>query len=594
MPELSRLRAWQRAVSARVSDFADGFVGRLPRLGIDENTLLLGFALVIGVAVGLTVIVFYRLIDVAQKLALTTAGRFTGFGSVAIILVVLAGLALTRLLVMHGTGDSDGDNIPDVMLAVAKRGGVINAWHVAIKTASAAIAIGAGGSVGAEGPVAVAGSALGSRIGRFFRSGPERLRLLVACGAAAGISAAFNAPIAGVFFSLEKVIGTFGASAFPPILIASVIAAVISRGAFGDTPVIAIPTEYGVGPPSEFVFYAILGIVCGIAAVIYTKSFYRVQDALKRLGGVWAVVVGAVIVGVLDVVFKADLWGRGHESLSIDLIGARSGTFLLGLAFAKMIAAATTLAVTRAGGVFTPALFVGATLGGGVAALAAPVLPGFAIVPEAFALVGMAGLVAGATHAPLTAIMIVFEMTGDYALILPLMLCGAIAYLTARRIHPHSIYSEWLVRRGETIHLGRDTAILERLRVGGSFNKDPHVIGEGATVRQIVQAIGTSPQTEFPVLNAELKLVGMLTYADLRTVLTDADRLGPVVVAGDLASQQYETVTPDDSLRTALQRLAMRGSHHIPVVDPRDAGRLIGLIGRPEIFAAYDRALLQE
>ncbi len=304
--------------------------------------------------------------------------------------------------------------------------------------------------------------------------------------------------------------------------------------------------------------------------------------------------VGALIVGALDVVFKADLWGRGHETLSIDIIGARTGYFLVGLAFAKILATAATLTVTRAGGVFTPALFIGATLAGGLGRAATELVPGFTIAPEAFALVGMAGLVAGSTHAPLTAIMIVFEMTSDYALILPLMLCGAVAYITARRIHPESIYSEWLVRRGETIHLGRDSAVMERLRVRDSFNPDPQVIGEDATVQQILKAIGASPQIEFPVMDEELRLVGMLTYDDLRTVLSDADRFASVVVAGDLASPHFERVTPGDSLATALQKLAVRGSHYIPVVDAGDSERLLGVIGRQEILAAYDRELLRK
>jgi CIC family chloride channel protein len=206
----------------------------------------------------------------------------------------------------------------------------------------------------------------------------------------------------------------------------------------------------------------------------------------------------------------------------------------------------------------------------------------------------MTGLVAGATHAPLTAIMIVFEMTNDYDLILPLMLTGAIAYITAKRLHPHSIYSEWLARKGEHITHGQDTALLERLHVQGTYNGNPHVIGETATVAQIIKAIGSSTQTEFPVVDSELRFVGMITYNDLRKVVSDAAALGPVVVAGDLASPEFERVTTGDTLHTALQRLGVRGSHHLPVVDDTDHTKLLGLISREEIFATYDRALLTE
>ncbi|MDH3369602.1 MAG: CBS domain-containing protein, partial [Gemmatimonadota bacterium] len=229
---------------------------------------------------------------------------------------------------------------------------------------------------------------------------------------------------------------------------------------------------------------------------------------------------------------------------------------------------------------------------GGLATITARLLPGLGIVPEAFAVVGMAGLVAGSAHAPLTAIMIVFEMTNDYALILPLMLCGAVAYITARRLHPESIYSQWLVRRGEVIHLGRDAAVMERLRVGEFFNRDPHIISEEASVQQILDALGASSQVEFPVLDGDLRLVGMITYDDLRTVLSDTDRYAEVILAGDLASQQFERVTPDDTLATALQRIGVRGSHYVPVVDAGDPDRLVGVIGRQEILTAYERELL--
>ncbi len=595
MPDIARLRAWRRAMSARISQRGDTMIGQLTRLGADENTVLLVFALVIGTAVGVAVIIFYKLIDLAQAASLTAVGRLTGIGSVSILLVVIAGLTLTRLLIRYGTGDSEGENVPDVMGSVARRGGTMRAFPVAIKTAGAALVIGTGGSVGAEGPVVVAGSALGSKIGRFFRSGPERLKLLVACGAAAGISAAFNAPIAGVFFSLEKVIGSFGASAFPPVLVASVIAAVVSRAAFGDTPVIEIPTQYVVGSASELIFYALLGVATGIVAAIYTRGVYRTADALQRLPSGWQrIALAAIIVGTLDIMFRDALWGRGQESLSFDIISQHGALCLIALAAAKLVATSVTLAAARCGGVFTPALFIGATLGGGLGMVAARALPQFTIVPEAFALVGMAGLVAGATHAPLTAIMIVFEMTSDYALILPLMLCGAIAYITARRIHPESIYSEWLVRRGINLHAGRDTAVMERLHVRDSYDSDPHVIGEGATVPQIVKAIGASSQIEFPVLDADLKLVGMLSHDDLRTVLTDTDRYAPVILAGDLASQVFERVTLNDTLGTALQKLAVRGAHYVPVVADDDPYRLLGVIGRKEVLTAYDRAVLGE
>ncbi|MFQ5551131.1 MAG: chloride channel protein, partial [Gemmatimonadales bacterium] len=401
--------------------------------------------------------------------------------------------------------------------------------------------------------------------------------------------------IAGVFFSLEKVMGTLRVSSFPPVLVASVIAAALTRSAFGDSPVIEIPTEYTVGAGVELVFYALLGVLTGLVAVAYSRGTYAIGDMLRRFRSPWwQVIVGALIIGTLNVVFRADLWGKGHETLTLEIIGDRTGLFLIGLAFAKLLVTAVTVAAVRAGGVFTPALFIGATLAGGLAVLATGAIPGFHIEPEAFALVGMAGLVAGSTHAPLTAIMVVFEMTSDYALILPLMLCGAIAFITARRISVDSIYSQWLTRKGEKITFGQDINVMERLRVDGYYNRDPNVVSESATVEQIMAAIGSSRQTEFPVIDPNLHFVGMLTYDDLRAVVSQADTLAPIVVASDLASKAGETVTPRDTLRTALQRLAVRGGHYVPVVDPADSERLLGLLSRQDILGAYERELLRE
>ncbi len=578
----------------RISQRGQALIQRIPALGIDESTLLIAFALAIGAAVGIFVILFFRLISFIQQLALSAAAGIPSVSGLGIAAVVLAGMLAAGLLVKYGARDSDGENIPDVMRAVAKRGSVIRAVPTTVKSIASALLIGTGGSVGAEGPLAVSGAALGSRIGLLFRSRAPRLKVLVACGSAAGISAAFNAPIAGVFFSLEKVLGTFGVSAFPPILVSSVIAAAISRAVLGNAPVIEIPQEYGIGSASELLLYALLGIATGMMAVAYTRTLYKTTDVLGKIRSRWGqIVVAAAVVALLNIVFREDLWGHGQESLDIGIISARSWYFLLALAFAKLLATSFTVSAVRCGGVFTPSLFIGATLGGSLA-VAANQAFGLNLIPEAFALVGMSGMVAASTHAPLTAVMIVFEMTSDYALILPLMLTGAIAFIAARRIYPDSIYSAWLTRKGETISHGQDTAVLERLKVRGCYNGNPDVVGETATVTQLIKAIGASSQTEFPVVDGDLKLVGMLTYNDLRSVMTDADALGPVVMAGDLVTDAHESVTPTDSLRTALQRLAVRGSHHIPVVDHGDATKLVGLIGRQEILNAYDLALLAE
>src|SRR5437763_4590772 len=323
--------------------------------------------------------------------------------------MVALGLVACRSLVRWGTKGSTGETIPDVMYRVSVKGGVIHSVPVLLKAACAAIVIGTGGSVGSEGPVVVLGAAAASRIGRSVRASPHRLRTLVGCGAAAGLSAAFNAPIAGVIFGIEKILGTAGGLALGPFVVASILAATFSRAVFGDHPVIALPGEFAIHSGWELLLYVALGLATGAVAVLYSRAVWQAQDAFQRLRSpLLQVILGAALVGALDLAFRADLWGHGHESLNIGIVASRTAPFLLALALAKLVATAVSFGAGGTGGVFTPALFIGATFGGACGVAAAALLPSWNLAPGAMALVGMAGLIAGSTHAPLTAIMMVF------------------------------------------------------------------------------------------------------------------------------------------------------------------------------------------
>jgi CIC family chloride channel protein len=567
----------------------------LAAMGSDEHTQLLVLAVVIGTASGAAVIVFYKAIDIIQGLVLQSALRTPLPAPLLIPLFVAIGLAACRSLIRWGAKGSLGENIPDVMYRVTVKGGVIRSVPVLIKTLAAAVVIGTGGSVGAEGPVVVLGAASGSRIGRWLRASPNRLRTLVGCGAAAGISAAFNAPIAGVIFGIEKILGAAGGMALGPFVVASILAATVSRSVFGNHPVMALPTAFSIGASWELLLYVGLGVVTGLVSVLYSRGVWRSQDLFAKLRSRWLqVVLGAAIIGGLDIAFRSSLWGKGHESLDLGIVATRSAAFLLALAGAKLVATAATFGAGGAGGVFTPALFIGATLGGAYGVALRGVLPGATFAPGALALVGMAGLVAGSTHAPLTAIMMVFEMTGDYGLILPLMLTSVLAYGIARRLHPESIYTEWLVRRGVVLSHGADAAVLARLPVHECVNRRPVVIPEGADVPAIVHRIGESRQTEFPVVDEDGHLVGMLSQAAVREAMDDHDRLGGIVLAADLAFPEAEPVTPEDTLLTALRRLGKRDVNVLPVVMAGDRDRLEGTVSRQDLMAAYERALTSE
>jgi CIC family chloride channel protein len=306
------------------------------------------------------------------------------------------------------------------------------------------------------------------------------------------------------------------------------------------------------------------------------------------------VLLGALLIGGLDLAFRADLWGHGHQSLNMGIIASRSAIFLLSLALAKLAATALTFGAGGVGGVFTPALFIGATLGGACGVALQLALPQSHLAPGAMALVGMAGLVSGATHAPLTAIMMVFEMTGDYGLILPLMLCSVLAYVIARRLHPESIYTEWLVRRGVVLSHGADAVLLAHLPVSDCYNREPTAIPEDADLEGILARTHKSRQTEFPVLTEDGQVVGMVSQESLREAVENQRHLAGVVLAADLAQPQFDRVTPDDTLLTALRRFGARDVDYLPVVRSDDPNRLVGMVSRQDLLATYERALTEE
>ncbi|HTY07485.1 MAG TPA: chloride channel protein [Gemmatimonadales bacterium] len=567
----------------------------LAAVGSDEQTQLLTLAVVIGAAAGAAVVGFYKTIDLIQGLVLRGALRLPVSDAILIPLFVALGLTACRLLVHWWAKDSPGENIPDVMYRVTVKGGVIRFGPVLAKTLAAALVIGTGGSVGAEGPVVVLGAATGSRIGRWLKASPNRLRTLVGCGAAAGISAAFNAPIAGVIFGIEKILGAAGGMALAPFVVASILAATVGRAVFGNHPVLALPAAFAINSPWELLLYVGLGIACGLVSVLYSRGVWKAQDAFARLRSPWMqVALGALLIGGLDLAFRADLWGHGHETIDLSVMMGRSAVFLLALAGAKLVATALTFGAGGTGGVFTPALYIGATLGAAYGVASHQVFPMSAESPGALALVGMAGLVAGATHAPLTAIMMVFEMTGDYGLILPLMLTSVLAYGIARRLHPESIYTEWLVRRGVVLAQGADAAVLARVSVHECLNPRPTTIPAEATLEDIKRLIHESRQTTFPVTDGSGSLLGMLSSVALREALADGAALGGLVMAADLVTPEVDPVTTDDTLLTALRRFGKRDADALPVVDAGHRERLVGLLNRQDLLGAYERALTAE
>jgi CIC family chloride channel protein len=562
------------------------------RLEWDEGAVLMALGALIGVAAGLAVAGFYGLIDVAYSVFVAWPERHLG---------VMPRLALAPLLTAVGVWAAwlvvrrahvpDGQTVPDVQLAVAKRSGAIAMRPVGVRTLASAITLGSGASAGSEGPVAVLGAALGSALGRTLGFQPRNVKILVGCGAAAGIAGAFNAPFAGAFFALEEVLGSFSVGAFSPVVIASVVGALTVRPFLGSHPAFRIPPAGDVHPVRSALLYPLLGFACGVAGAAFSRLNLAMPGLVRRAPGpAWLkAVIGGALVGGIVVLSFGFLDGNGHLAIPGAVFGGLAWYFLIGLALAKMLATALTLGSGGSGGVFTPTLFIGAALGGGMGRLMNDLLPGGTVHPHAWALVGMAGLVAAATRAPLTAIFMVFEMTDDYSYIVPLMIVSVVAYTTAKRFAPHGLYDGWLVAQGQHLAHGADRALMERLHVRDAVDRRVETVGPGASLSELATVVARTRQSVIPVVEEDGAISGIVTHHGLRDALLEGDDVAGLLVAADLA-EPVQPLAAAQSLRSAMAAMNARAIDALPVTADGDA-RCIGLLSRADVLAAYEREL---
>lgn len=554
-------------------------------------------AVAVGLLAGAGNLAFRGLIELFHYLVFQEGGRLlrvdAGFPAVLLLpLLPTAGAVLLVPLDLVFPGEIRGYGLPRFLEAVNLKGAVFRARAMVGKSLAAAITIGTGGSAGMEGPIAAIGGALGSLVGQVLRVGHERLRTLVACGVAAGVGGTFNAPIAGVFFAQEIVLlRSFQATSFTPIVISSAIGTLVTRAVEGNHPAFRVP-HYALKSPWELVFYALLGVLVGLAAVHFIRSFYSLADrfAAWRAPERLKPLAGAFATGVVGIAFPQVL-GNGYEHVEIALAGQMGGFLLLFVAAAKVYATGLTLGSGNAGGVFAPSLFVGAMLGGAYGTLVTALFPGISGGAGAYALVGMGGFLAAATHAPMTAIFLVFEMTHEYSVILPIMVACVIGYTVSRYVQRDSIDTLELSRRGIHLEEGREVSLLQAIRADEVMNPGVETIPEGMHLREILQVIPRSRHMTFPVVDGQGRLTGILSLQDFREIAYE-EGLEDLVVAGELATRDVITVFPDESLRDALGKIGVRNFEHLPVVSREDPRRILGMLSRRDIVNAYNKALI--
>ncbi len=495
--------------------------------------------------------------------------------------------------------ESKGHGVPEVMEATVLQGGVIRPRVLPAKLLASATCIGSGGSVGREGPIVQIGSTAGSIVGQIFGVSEDRLRTLVGCGAAAGIAATFNAPIAGALFSAEVILGGFGAGTFSPIVLSSVMATVVARSWYQEAyeqPAFGLAT-FSLHGAEEIAFYIGLGVVAGVVGVTFTRVLYASDDLFEwlRIPGYLKPGIGGAIVGAIAIGYPQVL-GLGYESIEMamsrDTEDAPRWTLLATLLGLKILATSVTLGRGGSGGIFAPSLFIGAMTGGLAGAVINQMYPGTVGPPGAYALVGMAAVVSATTHGPITAIVIVYELTRDYQIILPLMTACVISILVARRLLGDSIYTLKLTRRGLRIARGRDVTVLESLRVRDIVSSSVDKLRAGATFDEMLEMFQRSAQSILPVVADGDRLLGIVRTDDLKRHMSDV-QVGPLVVAADVMRPPPAVLYPEEDLESVLGRLAADPDEEVPVVASDDAARLVGLVSQSDLLRRYETEIRQ-
>jgi chloride channel protein, CIC family len=554
-----------------------------------EAIFLLFFSGIVGVGAGFGAIIFRWMISLFQNLFFNQGQHVLSFmGSYYVIIIPAIGGIIVGVFVYFFARETKGHGVPEVMLAVAVGGSKIRPRVAAIKALVSSICIGSGGSVGREGPIVQISSALGSALGQLFRLSEDKKRILIACGAAGGIAATFNAPLAGIFFGLEVILREYGTRYFSSVVLSAVTATVISRTFLGSNPAFVTP-PYELLSSYDILFYFVLGLLAAGTGWLFIKVLYKSEDIFDaiKMPSYLKPALGGIILGLIGFYFP-QVFGVGYPSIEKTLNGQMGPMLVFGLIGLKIMATSLTLGSGGSGGVFAPSLFIGAMLGSSFGSFLHLLFPEILISTGAYALVGMAAVFAGAAQAPISAILILFEMTGDYKIILPLMVACVISTLILRWISKDSIYTLKLSRRGIDILNLRNEDLLEKIKVSEAMFKNLITVNESATVTNTEMLLRSTSHKGFPVLDNNGRLKGMVTQQDIYKAFNEGR--GDIPVA-EIMSVDLVFCYPEESLKDALEKLGTRNIGRIPVVERNDPSELKGLITRKCVIEAYNKEL---
>ncbi len=599
--------SWQSSrlgqrIRVRVTEF-------LGKAGFKEEYLLVLLAVLIGAATGLGAFLFYRLIAWATEFAYGHEHSLFGGRWYMLLALPMFGAFLTGLITQKFAHEAKGHGVPEVMDAIYRQGGTVRPRVALAKSVASALTIGSGGSAGTEGPIVQIGAAIGSGFGQFLHIDKRQMSVLVACGVAAGIAAIFNAPIAGVLFALEIFLKDFSLKTFSPVVFASVISCSVMHGLLGGEDVAIFQVRgnaHYVFSGTELPFYLVLGLLSAGVASCFIRALYWAEDMADavRISNYVKPVLGALGLGLLGVIVwelapangdgMPPFFGNGYplieRAIGVDTIFGLGMWLLLGLCVLKIAATCLTLGSGGSGGIFAPSLFMGATIGGAFGLL----LHRLGLVDEssvsAYALVGMAAVVAGTTHAPMTAIVILSEITRDPKVILPIMFAAIVATWGAQQLSVDSIYTLKLRRRGVRVGTLADLTILKGITAGQVQTTAAVCVHPEDPLQKIIDLAVERGTGDFVVVDESGAYQGLVVAEDIRTALLQPDAV-PLLLVGELLRMGIPTISRTETLDNVLDAFARSSVQSLPLVSADDTSHPDALITRQAVMTRYQEEL---
>ena len=564
----------------------------LPR----QDLSLLFFAVGIGFLAAVGALLFRTLIEVMQ------AGFWPQGSSLIdqiqaapwwqILLVPTLGGLVAGPIITFLVPEARGPGVPEVILSVTSRQSTIRHRVTFLKGLITSLLLAAGASVGREGPIVQIGSSVGSSVAQLFDLSPELRRLCLACGAAAGISATFNAPITGAVFAMEIILLNIEVSYISHLVIASITGSVLSRIFWGNFPAFHV-VDFQLENYLQIFGYLLLGLLAGLVSIVFVRAIYTTENIFNRLPlPQWLCpALGGLLLGAIAL-FLPQVMGVGYDTVNSALDGSLPMQLALYLLAGKLVATSICIGSGMSGGIFAPSLYLGAALGTALGYVLSLVWPGLDLHPAFFALAGMGAVVAGTTLAPITAIVTIFELTLHPQIILPLMVSCISATLVVRLLFGVSAYEMKLLRRGINIVRGHDVSILRDLCVRDFMRHTVPKLSLKAPLHAIVEDMSTSPYPHFVVEDDQHQLAGVLSLRDVREALLYFEDLKEGVIAADLMSTNVTTITSQDNMETALHLFEDHPYSMFPVVDTEN--HVVGILTKDDLLKAYDQKVLKD